>query len=260
MPFESNYPHLIGSIWVEPYYNETGDELSIQDYIDINLDCTIYNDDGTTSTFPFNSLSNIMLRPGNSDGIMTFSVGLGPEDAFLMGLQCDLNLSFNIDFNKDQIFEDQRDVEIYLLDLRLEANPSSSTPDTIWSIYNNGFSSTEVTVERTEENINTESEIRYIGGTQNGQTYGQEIAFLFDGDTLEYGIDSDSELLSLLALSGIIPFKVIGIKDGDAYEFIQGTDWTMPYYPSGLLCNDTIIRFSGGNLPDEIVQINSLIN
>ena len=126
MVFESNYPHLIGSIWVEPFYNETGDELSIQDYIEIALDCTIYNEDGTTSTFPLEN--EVMLRPGNWDGVMTFSTGLGPESAFLMGLQCDLNLSFSIDFNKEQIFEDQRGVKIFLLDLRLEANPSSSTP------------------------------------------------------------------------------------------------------------------------------------
>ncbi|KKL85273.1 hypothetical protein LCGC14_1956380, partial [marine sediment metagenome] len=30
-----------------------------------------------------------------------------------------------------------------------------------------------------------------------------------------------------------------------------GTDWTMPYYPSGILRNDSIIEFSGANLPDE---------
>jgi len=35
---------------------------------------------------------------------------------------------------------------IKLLDLRLETNPSSSTPNTTWSIYDNGFTSNEITV------------------------------------------------------------------------------------------------------------------
>ena len=236
-------------MWVDPYFNETGGEESVQDYIDINLDCTIYNDDGTTSTFPLRN--DIMLRPGNHDGLMTFTIGLGPEDAFLMGLQCDLNLSFSIDFNKDQIFEDERDVEIYLLDLRLEKNPSSNDPDTIWSIYNNGFTSSEITIATVEDTVSTETGVRYLGGTQNGQTYGQEIAFLFSNDTLEYGIDAESELVLLTALVEINALKVLGIKDGDVYEFEQGTDWTAPYYPSGILRNDSVIKFTGTNVPDE---------
>ncbi|KKL57552.1 hypothetical protein LCGC14_2234270, partial [marine sediment metagenome] len=247
MPFESNYPYLIGSIWVEPYFNETGSELSNQDYININLDATIYNDDGTTSTFPLRS--NIMLRPGNRDGIMTFEVALGPEDAFLMGLQVDLNISFNIDFNADQIYEEQRDIDIYLLDLRLEANPSSNDPITTWSIYRDEFIGSGITVDTVQDTTN--SGILYLGGTQGGEDYGQEIAFLFDNSTWEYGIEADSELLNLLALDTIIALKVTGIKDGDEYEFIQGTDWIMPYYPSGILRNDSLIEFSGSNLPDE---------
>ncbi|KKL97094.1 hypothetical protein LCGC14_1837920, partial [marine sediment metagenome] len=249
MPFESNYPHLIGSVWVEPEFNAIGSELSVQDYIGINLDATIYNDDGTTSTFPLRD--NIMLRPGNRDGIMTFSVGLGPENAFLMGIQVDLNLSFNIDFNKDEIFEKERDIEIYLLDLRLEANPSSNNPKPIWSIYDDGFTSSEITINTIVNTVSIGSGIRYLGGQQYGETYGQEVAFLFDTDTLEYSIDSGSELLSLLALSEIVAVKLVGIKDGDEYEFEQGTDWIMPYYPSGDLYDDSTILFSGANLPDD---------
>ncbi|KKL76179.1 hypothetical protein LCGC14_2047480, partial [marine sediment metagenome] len=240
---------LMGSIWVEPNYNASGSELSIQDYIGVNLDATIYNDDGTTSTFPLRS--NIMLRPGNRDGIMTFEIGLGPEDAFLMGLQVDLNITFNIDFNRDQIFEEQRDIDIYLLDLRLEANPSSNDPITTWSIYDNNFTSTAITVKTVQNTLSSNTGVKYLGGTQGGEDYGQEIAFLFDKSTWEYGIDADSELLKLLALETIIALKVIGIKDGDEYEFIQGTDWIMPYYPSGILHNDSVIEFSGINLPDE---------
>ncbi|KKN43166.1 hypothetical protein LCGC14_0705920 [marine sediment metagenome] len=253
MPFESSYPNLMGSIWIEPFYNATGSELSIQDYIDINLDATIYNDDGTTSTFPLRS--NIMLRPGNQDGIMTFKASLGPEDAFLMGLQVDLNLSFNIDFNRDQIYKEQRDIDIYLLDLRLEANPSTNNPITTWSIYDNQFSSSTITVSTVPNTITTQKWVQYLGGTQNGQEYGQEIAFLFNNNTWEYGIDSNSELLNLLALTEIVALKVNGIKDGDNYEFIQGTDWIMPYYPSGILANDSVIEFSGLNLPDEGTEL-----
>jgi len=249
MAFESNYPYLIGSIWVEPFYNATGAELSVQDYVDISLDCTIYNDDGTTSTFPL--VSSIMLRPGNNDGVMTFKESLGPEGHFLMGMQCDLNLSFNIDFNKEVIFEDQRDVDIKLLDLRLEANPSTNAPNTTWSIYDNQFESSEITVETVENTINTESGVVYLGGEMNGETYGQEIAFLFYNDTLEYGIEAESELLSLLALSDVVALKVVGIKDGSEYEFEQSIDWVTPYYPSIDLHNASIVEFVGVNRPDE---------
>ncbi|KKM96647.1 hypothetical protein LCGC14_1176010, partial [marine sediment metagenome] len=251
MPFESNYPHLIGSVWVEPEFNEIGAEVSVQDYIGINLDATIYNDDGTTSTFPLRD--NIMLRPGNRDGIMTFSSPLGPEGAFLMGLQVDLKLSFNIDFNKDEIFDKQRDIKIYLLDLRLETNPSSNKPNTIWSIYDDGFTSSEIIINTNSDTTNLESQVLDLdlGGEEGGEFYGQEVAFLFDTDTLEYSIDSNSELLSLVDLSEIVALKVVGIKEGDEYEFTQGTDWTSPYSPSGDLHDDSIILFSGINLPDD---------
>ena len=35
-PFESNYPHLIGTLWVDPDFLGTGDEKerSIQDYVE----------------------------------------------------------------------------------------------------------------------------------------------------------------------------------------------------------------------------------
>ncbi|KKL48663.1 hypothetical protein LCGC14_2323260, partial [marine sediment metagenome] len=254
MPFESNYPHIIGSIWIDPDFMGTGEEIerSIQDYIEINLDVTIYNDDGTASTFPLQN--NVMLRPGNRDGILTFRIGLGPENAFLMGMQCDLNLSFNIDFNKDKVYEDLRDVEIYLLDLRIEANPSSSTPSTTWSIYDNGFASPEIGVIK-EVSVEEQTGILYLGGTENGQIYGQDISFLFNNDTLDYGIDANSELLSLNALSEITALKVNGIKDGDNYEFIQGIDWNMPYNPSGILYNDSVIHFLEATLPDEGTEL-----
>ncbi|KKN17379.1 hypothetical protein LCGC14_0966440, partial [marine sediment metagenome] len=181
-------------------------------------------------------------------------IGLGPENAFLMGMQCDLNLSFNIDFNKDQVYEDLRDVEIYLLDLRIEANPSSSTPTTTWSIYHNGFASPEIGVIK-EVSVGEQTGILYLGGTENGQIYGQDISFLFNNDTLDYGIDANSELLSLNALSEITALKVNGIKDGDNYEFIQGIDWNMPYNPSGILYNDSVIRFLEVTLPDDSTEL-----
>ncbi|KKL50182.1 hypothetical protein LCGC14_2308070, partial [marine sediment metagenome] len=82
MEFESNYPHLIGTIWVEPDFNGQGEEkeLSIQDYIEINLIAEIENNDGTVNIFPLRE--GIMLRPDNREGIMKFDFGLGPEGSF----------------------------------------------------------------------------------------------------------------------------------------------------------------------------------
>ncbi|MHA2032535.1 MAG: hypothetical protein ACW99Q_24465, partial [Candidatus Kariarchaeaceae archaeon] len=250
MPFESNYPHLIGTVWVDPDFLGTGEEKerSIQDYIEVAIDATIYNDDGTTSTFPLDN--DVMLRAGNRDGIMTFDIGLGPENAFLMGLECHLNITFDINFNADDVYNESRDVEIYLLDLRLEANPSSSTPNTTWSLYDNGLVSSEITIQYTQTPIRPQTEVVYLGGTENGEIYGQNIAFLFDNETLSYSLDADSELLNLLALNQIEPLKITGIKDGDEVVFSQGTDWTMPYFPSGILYNDSFIQFTDTNLPD----------
>ena len=52
MPFESNYPHLIGTVWIEPDFEGPGDEKerSIQDYVEINLDCV------TTNTVPIDEV------------------------------------------------------------------------------------------------------------------------------------------------------------------------------------------------------------
>ncbi len=251
MPFESNYPWLLGTIWVEPdFLGELDDkERSIQDYIDINLDCTVYNNDGTTSTFPLRQ--NVMLRAGNHDGIMTFSTGLGPEDSFLMGLQCDLNLSFSIDYNSDQIYEDLRDVEIILLDLRLEANPSSDCPITYWSLYDNEFFSNIIDIEIIRDSIQAETGLVTLGGMVNGERYGQEISFIYFNDTIEYSLSFENELLSLPALENIIPIMVSGRKDGYEFEFSQGIDWIQPYSNSEAPHETSLIRFIGENRPDE---------
>ncbi|MFX0199316.1 MAG: hydantoinase/oxoprolinase family protein, partial [Candidatus Hodarchaeota archaeon] len=140
MPFESNYPHLMGTFWVDPNFNGPAgeEELSIQDYISIDLMCKTYDQNGYTSEFPLRE--GVTLRPLNHDGIMKFDVGLGPEDAFLMGLSCNLTLFFDITNIEDKIYkEDYRDINIFLLDLRLEKCPSSSTSETLWSLYNNGY-------------------------------------------------------------------------------------------------------------------------
>ena len=111
--------------------------------------------------------------------------------------------------------------------------------------------SSEITVKTIENTINTEFGVLDLGGVMNGETYGQEIAFLFYNDTLEYGIEAESELISLLALSDVVALKVIGIKDGSEYEFEQSIDWTTPYYPSMDLHNASIVEFIGANRPDE---------
>ncbi|MBA7670900.1 hypothetical protein ES703_79047 [subsurface metagenome] len=171
MPFESNYPHLIGTLWVDPDFSGTGDEkeLSIQDYIEINIMCTIIDDGVEQEPFPLRE--GIMLRPGNRDGIMKFDIGLGPEDNWLMGLACKLNLSFDISYNKYDIYEDDRDVIIYLLDLRLEQNPSSSNPNTAWSLYNDKLASDHellTILEKTETIDDSKTGAISLGGEDNG--------------------------------------------------------------------------------------------
>ncbi|GAI60879.1 unnamed protein product, partial [marine sediment metagenome] len=182
MPFESNYPHLIGTLWVEPdFLNKTGDkERSIGDYIGINFMCEAQNEDGSTSTFPLKH--EVMLRPGNRDGILTFDLSLGPEDLFLMGLTCSINVTFDIVFNEEVIYEDVRQVKIYLLDLRLEENPSSSTPSTIWSIYQDQFDSSGkgFTLSNEAISITSHSGAVSLGGVENSVNYGVEIEYVYD--------------------------------------------------------------------------------
>ncbi|MBD3216618.1 MAG: hypothetical protein GF311_28645, partial [Candidatus Lokiarchaeota archaeon] len=248
MPFESNYPVFSGAFWIAPFFNASGDELSVQDYIEINLDCTIYNDDGSTSTFPLRS--DIMLRAGNRDGIMTFSEYLGPESAFLMGMRCDLNLSFSIDYSKEAIYEEQRDVEITLLDLRLEANPSSTNPKTYWSLFEDQFSSpTDNVSVAISDGFTTESNTLSLGGVMNGESYGQPIAFVFDNETESFGIDEENAILEMLALTEITPLKVMGIKDGNEHEF-STFEWDPVYPTSEDFHNQSLIQFTTAH-PDE---------
>jgi tetrahydromethanopterin S-methyltransferase subunit B len=247
IPFESNYPHLIGTVWIEPDFEGTGEEKerSIQDYIEISLDCITesiipidevpegvsYEVDPTNpslaivkDSFPLRE--NIMLRPGNRDGIMMFSVGLGPEDAFLMDLECGLNLTFNIDYNTFDIYEDDREVEIYLLDLRLEENPSSSNPNTIWSVYSDGFDDTgKGFAISKDDSVQTATGVMSLGGTENEVNYGVNVEFTYDPEESKYRISSESELLRLLELEDITPLEIRGLNNSEQINFIKDTDW-----------------------------------
>ncbi|MHA2031524.1 MAG: hypothetical protein ACW99Q_19270, partial [Candidatus Kariarchaeaceae archaeon] len=241
MPFESNYAHLIGTLWVEPEFDTQGKELTIQDYIEINVMAGIENDDGTVSNFPLRE--GVMLRPGNREGIMKFDIGFGPEDSFLMGLAPKINLSFDISYNAYDIFNDSRDVKIYLLDLRLEENPSSNTPNTIWSIYDNEFNTNNLgfSLSKEDDTITTTGKTNTVslGGTQNGVNYGVEVEFTYDPEINDYGIESDNELLELFMLNTITALEVHNAS-GDTV-----TDWTQPY--SGSLRNQSVIQFDDFN-------------
>ncbi|KKM97425.1 hypothetical protein LCGC14_1168150, partial [marine sediment metagenome] len=245
MPFESNYPHLMGTIWIEPDFMGPVDEeeQSIQDYIEINLMAEVVDEFGDVNSFPLRE--SVMLRPGNREGIMKFDIGLGPEDAFLMGLASKINLSFDISYNAYDIFEDNRDVAIYLLDLRLEENPSSSTPNTIWSIYGNQFDTTNLGFTITKRDVtidDTKTGTLSLGGTQDGEDYGIEVELSYDPDISTYSIANDSELYTLLALDEITPWKILN-ETGDTVA-----DWTQPYSSSNNLKEQSIIEF--GNNPN----------
>ncbi|KKN57054.1 hypothetical protein LCGC14_0566120, partial [marine sediment metagenome] len=249
-PFESSFPHLIGTIWVEPdFLGEVDDkERSIQDYVEINLIASVLDqqeaitdlNEGTLTNFPLRE--SIMLRPGNRDGFLKLDVGLGPEDAFLMDDIARLNLSFSINYNADDIYRDDRDVTIYILDLRIESNPSSSNPNTIWSLYEDqttsGVSNLEINKWRTFDD--TQNSDITLGGTVNDETYGVNYDHIYESGTSQYGIEVDSELLTLFNLGTIEPIKVIGRQGGFDHEF---TDWST--FPSPqTLSEQSIVQFN----------------
>ncbi|MEJ2248102.1 MAG: hypothetical protein P8Y97_00400 [Candidatus Lokiarchaeota archaeon] len=259
-PFESNYPALLGTIWIDPDFLGSGEEReekerSINDYVKTSVDCTLYNDNGTTSTF---ELSNVMLRPGNRDGIYTITHAFGPEGEFLMGLDFALNVSFNIDSSKDSIFEDHRQLDIKVLDLRIEENPSSSNPTTLWSIADNQFTSSyqDLTV-LTSDDITINSGEVHLGGLENGEVYGVEILYYYDNETNEYYISENHPYLDLKYLTDIEPKAVFGELNHEEHEFIQGPDWEVPFQDinSFGFANCSMINFTNnGDKPDNLEE------
>ena len=232
MAFESAYPHLTGAIWVQPYFDGSG-ELSIQDYVAINLDCI--TSDG--SEFPLRE--GIMLRPGNHESLMLFDVGLGPESAYLMGLDCRLKLSFDVSYNEYEITEDVRPVSIYLVDLQLVKHPSSDNPEVIWSYFENHdtISESDNLEFKDFDYFGTQT----IGGTQGG-VHGVEVVMTFEAGTYTYSIDPISALLSLLGVTSIAALAVIGRRIGDDDEteiLVSDTDYhdngLFSFYPSDAL-------------------------
>ncbi|KKN58657.1 hypothetical protein LCGC14_0549880, partial [marine sediment metagenome] len=256
-PFESNYPHLLGTIWVEPDFMGSGDEIerSIQDYVEINLIVSVLDEDGYETNFPLRE--GVMLRPGNRDGLMKIDVGLGPEDAFLMDSICSLNLSFSIDYNKDGIYNDSRDVTIYILDLRLESNPSSSTPNTLWSLYEDQTTSKlnalEISMSPSFSTINSNIT---LGSVMNGETYGIDYANIYESTSSRYAIDIDNELLTLFNLSKIEPMRIIGRQGGFDHNF---TDWSVPFPLSESLYEQSTIQFNT-DIPDDYTEFSVIYN
>ena len=116
---------------------------------------------------------------------------------------------------------------IYLLDLRLEENPSSSTPNTIWSIYNDEFDTSGLgfTIFKEDESITTtgKTNLLSLGGTENGVDYGVKVEFTYDPETSEYMIDTDSELLTLSMLDTI---TILEVRNDSGSEV---NDWIQPY-------------------------------
>ncbi|MHA2365074.1 MAG: hypothetical protein ACXAC7_14040, partial [Candidatus Hodarchaeales archaeon] len=245
MIFESNYPHLMGTIWIEPFFNATGAELSVQDYISVDLTASVIGSEGEISEFPLRN--NIMLRPGNYDGLMRFDIGLGPEDAYLMNLDCNISLSFNIDYNILEIYENNRDVNIYLLDLRLEENPSSSNPKIIWSLYDESISPPGLSIELNE--LVPMKQVLEIGDNVNNKAFGIEETFIYKEGKKNYSIDTSSDLFNLIGLYSIAGLAIIGKKSGSVIDFVG--DWTNLYTDPSInsLQELSTINFTG-DTPD----------
>ncbi|KKL88333.1 hypothetical protein LCGC14_1925760, partial [marine sediment metagenome] len=249
MNFESNYPHLIGTLWVSPDFNGPvgQEERSIQDYIEINLEATIFNNDGTIND-PFPLREGIMLRPANHEGIMTFSIGLGPEDAFLMGQECVLSLSFDASYNEYDLTEQGRAVEIILLDLRLTENPSSNNPKELWSIYNDQLTDASGISINVDSNAITGDNTGVLVLGDETNKYGVEVEYIFKAGTLTYTLDSESELLTLLNLVDITGVDLHGTKGGVDHIFDKvGTGGDNDWDDSTELSS---IVFTETNLPD----------
>ncbi|KKN63932.1 hypothetical protein LCGC14_0496640 [marine sediment metagenome] len=236
-PFESSYDHLIGTLWIDPDFLNSG-ENSTQDYVEINLEATIIDEFGEEQSFPLRE--GIMLLPVNLDGLMMFDVGLA-EDSFLQGLNPKINLSFDISYNAYDIFNDSRDVDIYLLDLRFEKNPSSNTPNTTWSVYENGWDTQGLgfSIFKASEGIFINTGTVSMGGTEavDGADYGLEVEYTYDPEISEYYIDSESELLTLLEIESITPLVILNETS------TKVTDWTQPYPSSTIMQNQSLIRF-----------------
>ncbi|MHA2254091.1 MAG: hypothetical protein ACXAD7_27310, partial [Candidatus Kariarchaeaceae archaeon] len=128
----------------------------------------------------------------------------------------------------------------YLTDLRLEKNPSSSTPNTTWSLYEDGLSvdSNLFTVE-SDPTVIVENGALSLGGLENGVSYGLEVEFTYDPEIEDYAIANESQLLTLLALDAIDPLEIHN-QSGDV---VSDLDWTQPYPSSSLLRNQSLIRF-----------------
>ncbi|MEJ2248444.1 MAG: hypothetical protein P8Y97_02145, partial [Candidatus Lokiarchaeota archaeon] len=259
-PFESNYPAILGTVWIDPDFYGIGEEReekerSINDYIETTIYCTLHNENGSVTTF---ELSGVELRPGNRDGIYSFVHYFGPEGEYLMGLDFALNVTFNINNCKDSVFEDHRNVNIKLLDLRIEENPSSSSPKTLWSIAQDQFdSSLQGLTVLTSDNMVSNSENVVLGGIQNEELYGVEVQYYYNNETSEYSLSEDHPYLDLNYLSDITPKALIGELNYEEHEFVLGSDWEIPYQDPDIysFANLSMINFTEtGNKPDNLEE------
>ncbi|KKL81345.1 hypothetical protein LCGC14_1995690, partial [marine sediment metagenome] len=198
---------------------------------------------------PFPLREGIMLRPANHEGIMTFSIGLGPEDAFLMGQECVLSLSFDASYNEFDLTEQGRTAEIILLDLRLTENPSSNNPNELWSIFNDQLIDASGVSINADSNAITGNNTGVLVLGDEANKYGVEVEYIFEAGTLTYILDSKSELLTLLNLVDITGVALYGTKGGIDYTFDKvGTGGNNDWDDSTELSS---IIFSATNLPDD---------
>lgn len=85
-------------------------------------------------------------------------------------------------YSEFDVFDDQRDVEIFIVDLRMVKHPSSSQEDVIWSLFDNGTESSNFSLDF--DGIELIDDSLTLGGTENGHLYGLEIEFTFEENKL----------------------------------------------------------------------------
>ncbi|KKN14777.1 hypothetical protein LCGC14_0992710, partial [marine sediment metagenome] len=219
-----------------------GEDISIQDYIDIDLDSITYNTDGTITERAVRD--GITLRPANHEGVMTFSVGLGPEDAYLMGKEVSLILSFDASFIENDLTEQSRTVFITLLDLQITENPSSSTPNELWSIYTNGFSDGPSGISVNEDSSIIQKSAGPLTLGDETEQYGVKVDYIYNTGTDSYELDIESELLKLRDLVDITAVALYGTFEDNPKTFVKGTDWDDSIPLSAII-------FLSGDRPDD---------
>ncbi|MHA1280272.1 MAG: hypothetical protein ACTSQ8_24120 [Candidatus Helarchaeota archaeon] len=222
--YESAYPHLQGTFFIKPRYdmnlednpNTTKDErdISYDDIIDMNIECIVLENDAPPINLkdgiPFDLIQTrfplrqgLELKPINREGFYHVDIGLGPEDAFLNGLNVIINISFEI---SDDTYRSlgERTIDIYVLELKLVQNPSSRDSQVLWSLGDNGLTPFHPWMDSAEINSGQVKKGGVISTRYGSESSGVRMRYTFHEDQLEYSIDPAHICRNFMGLVSIL--------------------------------------------------------